>query len=321
MIWPILISIDASRVGDKELPQITFGIVYVLGLLWLGAKLASRWKVRAPATFNSEQRFLLCFLAIAFAIWMPLFGVYRYLIAIEPVALVGVWILCIHIWPGRAGRRVGFWLVVASTLYAVASYTTWGVRPWALEAVRVEPPRVESPSESVFILTAGEPLSWMIPWMHEEAAYVSLGRMPETRAYVEKATSMIERRDQAYVMVYTHHRMGAHRVEKLNDWLASRDIARNDMICASLRFASSLTSSIAPSDTADEKNQESACRFEYVKFSESDLRAMNHAELDRAAETLTKYGLRLQRDSCRRYAAYLGAEPEPYRVCRVRKSD
>lgn len=319
--WPVLISIDPSRVGDKELPQIAFAIVYLLGLVWLGLKLASWWKVRGPERFGEKQGFLLCFLALAFAIWMPLFGVYRYLIPLEPVAVAGIWILGTHLWPGRPGRRAAFWLVLVVSLYSVANYTTWGVRPWALEAVRVEAPRVESPSDAVFILTAGEPMSWMIPWLHEEATYISLGRMPETTAYVEKAQGIIERHDRAYVLVYTHHRMGAHRVDKLNDWLASRALTRGDSICGALRFAVGFSSSIVSSDLAEDGNPEARCRFDYVKFSEADLAAMNRTELDRAAESLARYGLRVQKEGCRRYEAYLGAEPEPYRVCRVQQAD
>jgi hypothetical protein len=104
--WPILISIDPSRVGDKELPQIAFGIVYLLGLGWLAMKLASLWRARSPEGFRAEQGFLLCFLAVAFAIWMPLFGVYRYLIPLEPVAIASIWLFCTHLWPGRLGKRV-----------------------------------------------------------------------------------------------------------------------------------------------------------------------------------------------------------------------
>lgn len=316
IVWPVLISIDPSRVGDKELPQLTFAIVYLVGLLWVGAKLVSRWKARSPERLGAERAFLLCFLALAFAIWMPLFGVYRYLIPLEPIAVAGIWILCTHLWAGHPGRRAAFWLVLLTTLYSVASYTTWGVRPWALDAVRVEAPRIESPSNSVFILTAGEPMSWMIPWLHEEATYISLGRMPETKAYVEKAKGIIERHDRAYVLVYTHQRMGAYRVDKLNDWLASRAVERGDMLCSALRLAAGFSGSIAPSEAA-EANQKAPCRFEYVKFTEADLTAMNRAELDRASESLSQYGLGVRKDSCRRYTAYLGAEPEPYRVCSV----
>lgn len=320
LVWPVLISIDPSRVGDKELPQITFAIVYLLGLVWLGAKLASRWISSRPERLRAEQAFLLCFLAFAFAIWMPLFGVYRYLIPLEPVAVASIWILCTHLWPGRARRRAAFWLVLLAAFYSVANYTTWGVRPWAVEAVRVEAPRVESPSNSVFILTAGEPMSWMIPWLHEESAYVSLGRMPETAAYVERAERIIERHDRAYVLVYTHYRMGAHRVDKINDWLASRDVERGNTLCAVLRFAAGFSGSIAPSDPAEGGKPKAACRFDYVKFSQAELAGMNRSELDRAADSLAEYGLRLQEGSCRRHMAYLGAEPEPYRVCRVHRA-
>jgi hypothetical protein len=314
-IWPLLIAADPSRAGDKPLPQIVFAVLFILFLLWPIARATTRRSERRTPAVSPQQAFLLTFIGIAFALWTLLFGVYRYLVPLELVAPLAIWILTPRVWPRAGAQRLRFWLVVVVTAYAVANFTTWGNRPWAVRTVKVEPPTLEAPSETAFILTAGEPMSWMLPWLPPESTYISLGRMPETSAYVARARSILERHDSIRVLVYTHQRQGAQRVARFNERLSRWDVGRADALCELLAYAVEFSGSVEIADAADRSATE--CRLEYVKYTPADLARMNEHTLQRAVETLSRYGLAVESAACREYEARLGGEAEPYRFCPV----
>ncbi|MDZ7790204.1 MAG: hypothetical protein U5L08_06895 [Xanthomonadales bacterium] len=314
-IWPLLIAVDPSRAGDKPLPQIVFAVLFILFLLWPIARVLTRRAEQPVPAVSPQQAFVLGFIGIAFVLWTLLFGVYRYLVPLELVAPLAIWILAPRAWPHPGAQRLRFWLVVAVVAYAVANFTTWGTRPWAMQTVRVESPSLESPSETAFILTTGEPMSWLIPWLPRESAYVGLGRMSETDAYVERARHILARHDSIRVLVYTHKRLGASRVARFNERLSSWGIERADALCGALATAAEFSSSIEIDDAADQPN--ATCRFDYVKYTPADLARMNESTLQRVADTLSGYGLEVERAACRQFDARLGGEAEPYRLCPV----
>jgi hypothetical protein len=314
-IWPLLITVDPSRAGDKPLPQIVFAVLFILLLLWPIARPLTRRSERRTPAVSPQQAFLLTFIGVAFAFWTLLFGVYRYLVPLELLAPLAIWILAPRVWPRPGAQRLRFWLVVVVTAYAVANFTTWGTRPWAVTTVQVEPPALEDPSETAFILPAGEPISWMVPWLPPESAYVSLGRMPETKAYVARARRILARHDSIQVLVYTHQRQGARRVERLNERFSRWGIERADVFCNLLAYAVEFSGSVEIDDNADQSATQ--CRLNYVKYTPADLARMNATTLQRVTEELAGYGLKVDRSACRAYEARLGGEAEPYRLCPV----
>ena len=314
-IWPLLIAADPSRAGDKPLPQIVFAVLFILFLLWpIARAIAGPAERRTPAV-SSQQVFLLTFIGVAFVLWTLLFGVYRYLVPLELVAPLAIWILTPRVWPRPGAQRLRFWLVVVVTAFAVVNFTTWGTRPWAVTTVQVESPALEAPSETAFILPAGEPISWMLPWLPPESTYVSLGRMPETKAYVARARRILARHDSIQVLVYTHQRQGARRVERLNERLARWGIERADALCNLLAYAVEFSGSVEINDAPDRSAKQ--CRLNYVKYTQADLARMNADTLQRVTEELAGYGLKVDRSACRAYEARLGGEAEPYRLCPV----
>lgn len=315
LLWPLIISIDPARAGDKPLPQVVFAILFILCLTWPVARLLGRYMGRHASAASWQQVFLITFIIITFVIWMPLFGVYRYLVPLELIAPLAIWVLVPRIWPSPGASRLRFWLILVAVIYALANFTTWGTRPWAWQTVQVETPALQSPSDTAFIVPAGEPMSWMIPWLPEESTYVALGRMPETVSYAQRARNILSAHDSIKLIVYTHWRMGRRRVEDLNRRLDKWQVSRGDALCGVLEYAAGFTSSIDIADADDDAP--ASCRFDYVKFTQADLARMNKAELRRVTELLSGYGLEVDRSSCRRYDARLGGELEPYRLCPV----
>jgi hypothetical protein len=139
--------------------------------------------------------------------------------------------------------------------------------------------------------------------------------MPETKAYVARARRILARRDSIQVLVYTHQRQGARRVERLNERLSRWGIERADALCNLLAYAVEFSGSVEINDAPDRSAKQ--CRLNYVKYTPADLARMNATTLQRVTEELAGYGLKVDRSACRAYEARLGGEAEPYRLCPV----
>jgi len=95
LLFPILFSLDWRVADDLPFQDIRVGLAYVLGLATLPIALARR--ARDPIVDLSAAAALFAFSAVSYMAWILMFGIYRYIIALEMlapiliVAAVGLW--------------------------------------------------------------------------------------------------------------------------------------------------------------------------------------------------------------------------------------
>ncbi len=140
--------------------NVDFRIFAVLALLPLALR-----RAREPLLEPGPERWLLAASVITYALWVGLFSIYRYIIALEMVAPILV--------IGLLGRlRWGRVLAgaVAVALLATTQPGTWLRVEWRERAIEAEVPAIAP--NALVLVTGHEPLSFLVPLFPDNVRFV-----------------------------------------------------------------------------------------------------------------------------------------------------
>ena len=119
-----------------------------------------------PPVDFSALRYLTAVAALSYAVWLGLFGIYRYMIPLEMLAplLVAV---CIATWPVARARRFSLVFGMLGFMVVTSSAGTWGRIPWAPglggKFVDVTLPPIANPAATMALITGFAPTAFVIP--------------------------------------------------------------------------------------------------------------------------------------------------------------
>jgi hypothetical protein len=107
--------------------------------------------------------FLLCGALVAYAAWLRLFAIYRYLLPLEMLAPLGIWLL-IAGFPWR--RLTKYWVALgcAALLLVTLRPGDWGRVSWGDDFFGVNPPPLADPDHTIVLMTGVSPLAYVIPF-------------------------------------------------------------------------------------------------------------------------------------------------------------
>jgi len=156
---PVLMSKRWRLVAEVPYRQISFGVVYLLAI---AAAAWWCWRSRVAVTVPARKTLLLIvFTATTYLLWLKIFGIYRYLIALELLLPL----LCLLLWRYLLGQRRGTVFACGSlllmTLTGVASRTDWGHADWRDQYYALDPPADRQQVGTVLLM--GQPLAWLAP--------------------------------------------------------------------------------------------------------------------------------------------------------------
>jgi hypothetical protein len=321
LFWPFVFTKHFTRVSEIVLKQAVIPALYAIALLFIGVWLAERVSGRrAPSRLSPlspQARLLLVFGLLSYLGWMKLFGIYRYLVPLELLAPLMIWLLVERMAPQRHAARAGGWLLAITTL-TVFPFMTWGHVGWASTSFSAQfPPFARPASTIVFTAHAHPPMGWLATFVPREVRVISLGvGFPETPAYLARIQAAIDARPGPhYVMLATskNEKEGGLRrklaaFDALGMTADAEGCARLDRLLHKVRFQVQVK-------FAQELGRQ--CTLELQPQYVVDLAAQDRAVLDTARQTLARYGLALDAASCRRYPAAIGSEPYPFTLCQV----
>ncbi len=202
LLWPFIMTLQTSRTIEIQITQIIWPTLYSLFVVFAIVKLVGALRGASP-TLTTPVRFVLLFFALAYAMWLNLFGIYRYLVPIELIAPLVLW-LVVHGMMRAVFARWVAGLAVLLCAAAVFPVKTWGHADWDSVSFNIKPPVIANPAQSmVFTVHGDPPMSWLVPFFPKELAFVALGSgFPESDAYKERVAKMMaERSGPIYVML------------------------------------------------------------------------------------------------------------------------
>lgn len=127
---------------------------------------------------SKNQVFLIIFFFSAFSVWLGLFGIQRYAIALEQLAPLLLIILLSII---LGDRRVLLWVSAALMLVInlVVVRADWGRVPFTDNWFEVQIPRELKSENTLFVMLTGEPFAYVIPFFPKSDVFVrSEGNLP-----------------------------------------------------------------------------------------------------------------------------------------------
>lgn len=162
LLFPFYFSFDSSRVAEFFFRDIRILLVYVLFPIgWIVSRFNKRSDHRA-LTDPVTARYLLTAAAISYLVWLGIFCIYRYLIALEMLAPLLI-AICLDQIPLSTKTRLILLVSLLAVSQAVVGVGFNGRLPWDEHYVQVEVPQIPRPDRTVALIAGYGPAGYVIP--------------------------------------------------------------------------------------------------------------------------------------------------------------
>jgi hypothetical protein len=167
---------------SSEIRLVDWRLPLLYALAWTTAAIALIGAVlgrlgRMARADSGRSALVLAWLAGSFAAWLVMFGIYRYAVAIEMLAPLGIVLLLDRL--GLSGRRMAVTAAaIGIALLATTRVAGWGHVPWSAHHFGVEPPALAEPARTMIVLPATEPTGFVVPFFPRDVRFVRVSRWP-----------------------------------------------------------------------------------------------------------------------------------------------
>lgn len=317
LLWTFKFSLDSFRVGQLRLWQILWPLLYVLFALWGALALHRRFRPGPDA--DPRRLYVLIYVGVGYALWMKVFGVFRYIVAVELAAPLAVFLVLRRCFDYAKARRLAVGALAAATLVVVMGGTsTWGHEVWRDPLFSADLPVLPSPATTTVMIAGGNPpYAWLIPLFPADIAFVGIHQVfPESAAYPQKVRRIVAQRGvSVYAVVEAHFPSRVDTLERQNAFASRLGLESSPRGCGFLHWAQAhLGFRAEVRDTAAAGAQ---CVLALLPSDEEDTASEDRASALKAAGWMTRYGFRLDTQSCQVYMARIGQGSYPYQWCRI----
>lgn len=317
LLWPFIFSLHSQRISDTPIHQIIWALLYATAILWAARAIWRTLNARNATSIASRQAFVLAFIAVGYIVWLKTFSIYRYVVAMEMLAPLALYLLVNDILPGGAGKRIATWLIAFATLVVVAhGAPTYGHVRWAWQGFHADTPTISEQSRTTGILLGGpQGLSWLVSQFPANVAFVTLDpNVLVTSRYNERLKAIIAQRGgPAYVVLGGVENSRLEAVRKAQALADETGLFESEWGCSLVRRAVDglhLHLRVEPMEA-------NRCRFTLRAGDERDLQAENAAQAQKLAASLEAHGLRMTSPICGTYRAWIGNHSSVYQWCPV----
>ena len=321
LLWPFLFSLDSFRVGQIPLRQILWPVLYVLFLCWAALGIARRPTHATDS--DRRQLYVLVYVGLGFLVWMETFGVFRYLVPVEMVGPLAVFLLLRRCFDYALARRLAAWSLAAATLVVLlGGTTTWGHEAWKDPMFSVDVPPLEHPETTTVMLVPGEgtPFTWLVPQFPEDVAFFGLSRsFPEPKRFRARMRSIVTARGgPIYAVLKAHVASRADTIERQNEWAQRLGLEDSRGGCEFLDWTTThlhLRAQMHDTDTTG-----THCAFALLPTDEEDTAMEDRTGAAGYVGLVAAYGFRLDPESCQVHMARVGQGSMPFQWCRVEEA-
>ena len=320
LFWPFIFTFHSQRVGETPIRQIIWPVVYVLFWLWVAVSVMRKVTGRKGAALAPRARFVVLFVALGYALWMEGFSIYRYIVVIEMLVPLVVWVLLHRLLPAPAARRLAGWiLVIASAVVVTGGARTWGHEGWSDPLWHAETPTIAEPHRTTVVLatTRGKGLAWLATLFPDQLAFMQLeSSFPGTPAFSERMHEVARKRGgPIHAIVDGEYNWRIDNVATMNQIADSLRLTRSESGCNALRWTIGrlrLHASVMPA-TGGNRQCKLALRADDVQ----DPVARNRADVEAAVPVFERNGFTLDPATCVPYRAGIGTGVVVYQWCDV----
>ncbi len=167
VLVPFHLLLESSRFSESKLADPRL----LLGFSALAAWWVTAWRARArDARDMGMIHALLVFVLLSFVVWVKLYGIYRYLFALELICSIAIIGMLSQWLPPRFARTA--LVVSALLLVGVANRPGWGRESFSTPMVDVRLPAL--PRDALVVLAEDKPLGYAVAYLPVDVPAVSI---------------------------------------------------------------------------------------------------------------------------------------------------
>lgn len=159
LLLPLLFSLHWQVANDLPFQDIRVGVAYVTGILTAPLAFFRRRDAYVDATAVGA---VFAFAGVSYAVWVFLFGIYRYILALEmlaPLLIVGA----IGFWPIGKYLQAGLTLLIATVILGTMRYDILERAPLGDPYIQAAVPPIAGPRHSMILMTGEAPMGYLVP--------------------------------------------------------------------------------------------------------------------------------------------------------------
>lgn len=203
-LWPFIFAMHPERISEIKLSMVVWPILYVALAALVCVSLARRRTAAAPGDVVERSRTsaLLVFFALSYFTWLNLFSIHRYLVPLELMAPVVLWLVAQRLLPRALAGKVAAVLIMLVVVCSVPS-KNWGRTGFAKQTFSAEVAVLADPQQSmVLTIHADPPMAWIATFYPRDLAFVSLVSGIESPALTQRIAAMLAaRKGPVYLML------------------------------------------------------------------------------------------------------------------------
>ena len=156
-----------------------FLIMGVLALLTAPVMIARGQSTAAGYIFRPDAtRFLAVFIAVSLVWWVNQYGIQRYIVALEQIAILLIFILIDRLTPERPGKALAS-VLFATLIFVTMNAPNWGRAPHNPNWLEADFPAPEPSGGALYVMITGHPMAYVIPSAADADRFVRIdGNMP-----------------------------------------------------------------------------------------------------------------------------------------------
>jgi hypothetical protein len=321
LLWPFIISADAQKVGQLAVRQIIWAIIYVLIIMVTFATVFYPRSTRHGTGIDPSARYVIVVIVIGFVLWMKLFSIYRYLVPIELLTSLAIFILLNRLLPHAKAWRTSAWVITLATLVVlIGGVKTWGHKPWSDKSFYVEVPPISEPERTTILITEGNPWSWLALAFPSQVAFTQIdGNFPQGPGFVPHIKNMLTRRGgETFGLFQGHYDGSIDRADKVRSVAVSLGLTKSSLGCGILGVIAEKFKLAAVVDADRGFMQETSCTIQpLAREKEKNIESKNQAEREKAQSVLAPYNLNILPQTCSLHRAGIGDSVEIYQWCQL----
>ena len=189
VFYPVIFTFDPQRAAELKYQQYNWLAAYIAVLVLLLVRSIDLLRKQAgKRQWSLKRTYLLSFFCLSFLLWLNMFGIYRYLIVIEVLVPLMLFIIACYLAGSSKTPIVASTLIAALTAVNLPGAPDWGHTGWSDTIYRVEPNALTRPPEPAVVYLAGQPIAWIIPAMEIGSPFIQIvPNFPVSEAYWERA--------------------------------------------------------------------------------------------------------------------------------------
>lgn len=168
------LKINHSLVTELDFRDFRFGTIYILLVSWGLMKLLSLFKIiNIKLSFNKSEKFILVFFVLSYIIWEFQFSIFRYLLPIEVLAGLIIYILLSKLIKNLYLFQIAFiaiFILIASTTV----YPNWGRYPFVGKNYFFAEDLPEVKKDSLLVFSGGDAMAFILPFYDPSIRAISI---------------------------------------------------------------------------------------------------------------------------------------------------